>query len=150
MAPPEIPSAVPPAVPTVTAPAYTLASEGLRLANYLLDLIAVYVLNFIVGLILGLLSMGRGVSVVEAYIFGFMGLFLYFFIFEGVGQKTIGKLITKTRVVMVDGSKPSWGTIALRTLIRIIPFEPFSALGTVSGQRVWWHDRWVNARVVKD
>jgi uncharacterized RDD family membrane protein YckC len=146
MTPPEIP----PAFPPVITPIYTLASEGIRFANYIIDLVVIYALNFIVGLILGLLSRGYGVSSGEAYTFGLIAIFLYFFIFEGTSQKSVGKLITKTKVVMVDGSKPSLGTIALRTLIRLIPFEPLSALGTPSGQRTWWHDRWVNTRVVKD
>lgn len=44
--------------------------------------------------------------------------------------KTIGKYITKTIVVMEDGSKPKASDIVLRSLCRLIPFDAFSFLGT--------------------
>jgi len=67
-------------------------------------------------------------------------LFLYYFVFEAVFQRTPAKLITNTKVVMLDGSKPSGGTIAKRTLIRIhVPFAPF----------FFWHGRWSKTEVVK-
>lgn len=80
------------------------------------------------------------------------GLLLYGFI-TGLTEvllkgRTVGKLITGTRAVNPDGIYISAGTGFLRGLIRIIPFEPFSAFG---GE--WprpWHDRWTNTWVVKE
>ena len=51
--------------------------------------------------------------------------------------KTIGKYITKTVVVMEDGSKPKSSNILLRSLCRLIPFEAFSFLGA---KGKGWHD----------
>ncbi|MEC8885384.1 MAG: RDD family protein, partial [Bacteroidota bacterium] len=70
----------------------------------------------------------------------YQGLTEYFF------QKTVGKYITKTIVVTKDGKKPDAGTIALRTLCRLIPFDRLSFLITKNG----FHDRFSNTQVVKD
>jgi uncharacterized RDD family membrane protein YckC len=43
--------------------------------------------------------------------------------------RTIGKLITGTKAVNEDGTEMSPKTIVIRSLIRMIPFELFSALG---------------------
>ena len=77
-------------------------------------------------------------------------LVIYYFVFEVWLQKTIGKMVTKTKVVMADGSKPTASKILLRSIIRIVPFEPFSSVGTKKEQRTWWHDRWTKTRVVKE
>lgn len=63
-------------------------------------------------------------------------IFCYFFIFEGLFQRTPAKFITNTLVIMRDGSKPGLKDIAIRTLCRFLPLE---ALSYKSG--TWWHDR---------
>jgi len=70
-------------------------------------------------------------------------LILYYFIFEVALQRTPAKLITGSKVVMKDGSKPDAFTIFKRTLSRFVPFEPFSG-----NKGTWWHDRWTKTRVV--
>jgi len=62
--------------------------------------------------------------------------------------KTIGKLFTGTRVVNPDGTIISIKKAILRGLIRIIPFEPFSAF--VGPWPHPWHDKWTNTYVVKE
>jgi len=64
-------------------------------------------------------------------------LFFYYFVFEAIWQRTPAKFITGTKVVDLYGTKPTVGTIALRTLVRLIPFEPFSFLGKGA---YGWHD----------
>jgi uncharacterized RDD family membrane protein YckC len=59
--------------------------------------------------------------------------------------KTIGKLVTGTRAVYTDGSRIDTGTAWQRGFSRIVPFEPFSALGSESDP---WHDRWTNTYVI--
>jgi DNA-directed RNA polymerase subunit RPC12/RpoP len=109
------------------------ASQGIRFANSILDLI-----------IIALLS-----SFVKSWLFYEMSwliIFLYYFIFESVFQRTPAKLLTRTKVVNSDGQKPTVGTIAERTLIRFVPLEAFSFLG----DRVYgWHDKWSRTYVVK-
>ncbi|OIQ19411.1 MAG: hypothetical protein BM549_10735 [Lacinutrix sp. MedPE-SW] len=64
--------------------------------------------------------------------------YLYYLIFEYTTGQTIGKIITKTKVVNIDNDlKPSFSTILLRTLCRLIPFEIISYLFSVNGL----HDR---------
>jgi len=117
---------------------YELAPEWKRLINFVIDMVIIY-------LVLGLLfqNMSEGVELIL-----FIGIFLYYFLFETFLQKTPGKFITRTKVVSLDGSKSTPGTIALRTLVRFVPFEAISALGTSKSGRTWWHDRWVKTRVV--
>jgi len=62
-------------------------------------------------------------------------------------DKSPAKFLTRTKVVMKDGTKPSFLTIIGRTLCRFIPFEPFSFLG---GKAIGWHDSITNTRVVMD
>jgi uncharacterized RDD family membrane protein YckC len=87
----------------------------------------------------------------SGFLFASFMLFLYYFVFEAAFQRTPGKFITGTKVIMQNGSKPDIGTIAKRTLIRFVPFE---AISTYTGKEpeskgTWWHDRWATTRVVK-
>ena len=72
--------------------------------------------------------------------------FLYF-VCEYFWQKTPGKFLTKTIVIDEYGNKPDVGSLLLRSLVRLVPFEAFSCLGDPSRG---WHDRWSNTYVVKD
>lgn len=72
-----------------------------------------------------------------------MTYFAYFFILEGAFGLTIGKLLVNTRVVRADGSALDWNSAALRSLSRLVPFEPLSLR-----QGTLWHDRWTGTRVV--
>jgi len=69
-------------------------------------------------------------------------------IVEGLFKgKSLGKLITGTRAVNTDGTNISFKTALLRGLSRIVPFEPFSALGGPSHP---WHDKWTNTYVIDE
>ena len=73
-------------------------------------------------------------------------LLLFYFISEAIWQRTPGKLITGTKVIASDGTKPTLGAIAIRTLVRFVPFDAFSFLGDrVRG----WHDKWSGTYVIK-
>lgn len=61
--------------------------------------------------------------------------------------KSIGKFITGTRAVNQDGSQISVRTALMRSLIRMVPFEAFSALGTPSFP---WHDKWTSTYVIDE
>lgn len=74
-------------------------------------------------------------------------LFLaFYFVQEAAFGRTIGKLVTGTTVVNVDGSPITVGQALTRTLLRIVPFEPFSAL--FGKECVPWHDQHSQTRVV--
>lgn len=59
--------------------------------------------------------------------------------------RTLGKLITGTKVVNLRGELPSVGQACIRTIVRWVPFDTWSFLW---GDNVGWHDSWANTRVV--
>jgi len=116
------------------------ASQGQRFANLLIDYFCYFAVCFVLGAVLGLVG--------QADIAGFISwpvMIGYYVFFEGVIGATPGKMVTRTRVVALDGGKPSFGQVFGRTLCRFVPFEAFSFLGNGSG----WHDRWSKTRVVR-
>ena len=139
------------------------ADKGQRLANYIIDLIFVYVIIFVVGFIVGIFyyssrsieqyneytpTSGNQDGAVQLLLYlAFLVSFIivYTLLEGGLKGKTIGKYITKTRAVKLDGSKITWKDALLRSLSRIVPFEPFSGLGDNL-----WHDSWTNTMVVKE
>ena len=71
--------------------------------------------------------------------------FLYF-ISEYYWQTTLGKILTKSVVINEYGEKPSMRQIILRSIIRLVPFEPFSCAGDTHSYG--WHDSWSETFVV--
>jgi uncharacterized RDD family membrane protein YckC len=75
-------------------------------------------------------------------------LLCYYVIFEAIFGKTLGKTITRTRVVTTTGKQPDVLTIIGRTLCRLIPFDALSFLG--SSHPRGWHDRITSTLVVRE
>ncbi len=122
-----------------------LASKGKRLGNYVIDRIIVQGLSY--ALIFGVASSNMGESEMTGMIIvAALGLWIiYYSLFEAFTGKTIGKLITGSKVVNVDGSPISVGQAFGRTFSRIIPFEAFSFLGQ---KGIGWHDSLSDTRVI--
>ena len=109
-----------------------LASPKQRVVNLLVDGIIIFLLVYVI------LPHAR-------YMFVPPSIYcLYYFLTEAVFHRSPAKFLTGTRVVTEDNQEPTVGQIALRTLVRFVPFEPFS-----SRSGTWWHDRWSKTRVVK-
>jgi uncharacterized RDD family membrane protein YckC len=126
---------------------YEYASTGKRFANYIIDRIVLLILIFICGMLYAIAFPFSGeMSTLTSYLIGYSVLILYYTILESTTGKTIGKMITGTRVLNDDNSSPSFGTIFKRSLCRIIPFEAFSFLGGNNG----WHDTLTYTQVVND
>ena len=132
------------------------ASTGKRFANWLIDIIVYYVLAvfFVVVTMPSLVRprtvYGEDRSDRELQI-DFVALVIYiayFALLETLTKgRTIGKMITGTRAVQENG-RPITAKIAfLRALSRVVPFEPFSALGSPSHP---WHDRWTGTYVIDE
>lgn len=129
------------------------ASSGARFLNYIIDLICFYVLIFATSFVITAITYtGEETNVFNSesgdlllYVI-FFGIFLgYYTILESFAKgRTIGKLVTGTRVVKNDGAPITFKDAFLRSLSRLVPFEPFSALGGYP-----WHDSWTNTQVVK-
>ena len=79
-------------------------------------------------------------------LFSFLLCYLiYFPFFEGLLGATPAKILTGTRVTDEYGNKPKFGSVMIRTLSRLVPFEPFSFLGGRG-----WHDGWSNTYVLRE
>jgi uncharacterized RDD family membrane protein YckC len=123
------------------------ASRGQRLVNLIID----YIARGLLGMALSFVLVGLRAPLHEylyLYTFGFTLLTYvgYYVLCEWLFGFTIGKLITRTRVVSNDGRKPRFMQILGRSLARFVPFEPFSFFNTPA---VGWHDRWSGTRVIK-
>lgn len=121
-------------------------SSGKRLANYIIDRICIFIFKIILalttGLILGIILPSfidtiEENSLLFEYLFTFVSTIIYYTLFEALSGRTIGKLITKTKVVDENKNSIGFSTAFIRSLTRFIPFEAFSFLGSeVRG----WHD----------
>ncbi|MGL2965632.1 RDD family protein [Flavobacterium sp. XGLA_31] len=133
-----------------------LASNQQRFANYLIDYAVQVVFGLVLGIGLGIVLTFFGYSnasdffekmtKVQEYIFGIVIALLYYNLTEIFMARSIAKFITRTLVVMEDGSKPDYRTILMRTICRIIPFNQLSFLGTPCRG---WHDSLSKTYVVK-
>ena len=106
-------------------------------------------INFVIDwfIIIGLtMYFGHNLDEKSIYILTYL---LYYTLFEWfTNGKTIGKYITKTRAIKDNGSSIEFKESFFRSLIRIIPFEPWICLFTDYGYG--WHDRWTSTIVVPD
>ena len=124
-----------------------VASTGKRFANYFIDRVATYVLAFLLGMAMASGGLLNEYDRLLAQVIGLLVVLIYYLIMEAATGKTIGKMITRTKVVTEDGAVPDFRIILIRTLCRLIPFEAFSFLGSSS---VGWHDSISKSRVVDE
>jgi uncharacterized RDD family membrane protein YckC len=132
-----------------------LASSGQRFLNYLIDLIVFYlVIVFgVVAIMYGMSDDSTDSFSSNTFLDGF-GARIMFLLFYALlyclteillGGRTIGKLITGTKAVNMDGSNMEPKTIFIRSLARAVPFEQFSALQNPCFP---WHDKWSKTLVI--
>ncbi len=117
----------------------------IRLTNYILDRIFMTVPS--VGIAVISFFLDKKLHFILS-ILGVVWFFAYFIFFESIWQKTPAKWITKTKVVDMNGNKPSFLRILGRSLTRFIPFEPLSFL--FSKYPIGWHDSFSKTYVVSD
>ncbi|MCF1423156.1 RDD family protein [Mangrovimonas futianensis] len=125
-----------------------VVSSGIRFLHYIIDLIIFYLLILVIFIILGLFITPTS----DNYIGGLLtfitifGAFLtYYAVMEIKFQKTVGKFITKTKVVRIDGNKATTSEIIIRTICRLIPFDGISYLFVKNG----FHDYLSKTKVIK-
>ncbi len=80
------------------------------------------------------------------YVIMFATFIGYYALMEIKFQKTVGKFLTKTRVIKMNGEKPENSDIISRTFCRLIPFDRISFLFVKNGI----HDFLSKTKVVKD
>jgi uncharacterized RDD family membrane protein YckC len=121
-------------------PAERIATRGRRFGDLLIDQLAMGVLSAVSSAI----EPDKSISglLLESIVFPF----LYYTVLEAAFGWTLGKLVTGTRVVALDGRRATFPQILGRSLARFIPFEPLSFFGR---DPVGWHDSLSNTRVIQ-
>jgi uncharacterized RDD family membrane protein YckC len=112
--------------------------KATRLTNYLIDLFAIFILSTMV---IAVFQANDSIS----YIFYAM-MFAYYSIFEGISGQTLGKLVTKTKVVGKNGEKPPMTKIFVCSFWRLIPFD---ALSYMFGSELGIHDKYSSTQLTK-
>ena len=135
-------------------PRLVRASSGKRLANYLIDIVFMYVLFFILGVILALISPEMvagldsddpGFSLADRLI-TLVIYALYMSAMEAIFKgRSLGKFITGTKAVQLDGTPITTSKAFTRGFSRAVPFCVFSALGEPCNP---WQDKWTDTLVI--
>ena len=135
---------------------YTLAENGTRFANYLIDQIFVSIITFAIALglfaVLGEDALMIGGSEVAGTVMDYVITYILFVLYYTLSEyhlngKTLGKLITRSRAVTTLNQPMDLKTSFYRSLSRIVPFEAFSFFSEAPGG---WHDRWTDTMVIKE
>jgi uncharacterized RDD family membrane protein YckC len=125
-----------------------VVGSGIRFLNFIIDFFVWLILVTIIGFIIELFVQMTDQVIIQ--VFGyvlFFGTFVgYYAIMEIKFQKTVGKFITKTKVVKMNGEKPENSDIISRSFCRLIPFDRISFLFMKNGI----HDMLSKTKVVKD
>jgi len=125
------------------------AERWRRFVNLLVDYVGFFLLSFVIGVLIAVIG---GVAAVHRLqqipniVVGIVILTLYYVPQELMFGRTLGKLVTGTKVVNEQGGKPSVGQVFGRTFSRFIPFEAFSFF---SADARGWHDSLPKTYVVK-
>ena len=77
----------------------------------------------------------------------FLFIPIYYFSCEIIFGKTIGKLITKTKVVQLNGERITYKQALIRSLVRFIPYNRLSG---ILNNSIFGHDTISNTRVIND
>ncbi len=143
----ENPYAPPADVGAIVAPAHSTflvdVSKGRRFLHWIVDTVLIQV-------ILVILMFGGAVDVlrqssIASYASTMATSLVYYVFFESVFGRTPGKFLTGSRVVGLDGGRPSFGALVIRSLVRFVPFDGLSFIPRL---RTGWHDEWSRTRVV--
>ncbi|RNC80224.1 MAG: RDD family protein [Winogradskyella sp.] len=119
------------------------AHIGDRMLAYLIDSVIILIYTIATFLLLGALDLDFG-DMWAVYLLISLPAFLYYVLLETFWNgKTVGKLAMRTRVVKVDGSKPSFANYFVRWILRIVDVVlTFGGLATLTilirgnGQRI--------------
>ncbi len=120
----------------------------IRLINFIIDTVVWIILFFSIAYIFDLYFI-RFSSYLVNYIYSIsLGLILYlayYTILEFYFRRTLGKFLTRTKVVNRTGDEITFITIFKRTLARLIPIDIFYYLISRNGL----HDKLSNTQVIK-
>ena len=120
-----------------------IVGPGLRFLNFIIDLIIWIV---IAAILTFPINGSNETQMLLGYLIMFGSFIGYYALMEIKFQKTIGKFITNTKVVKMNGDKPKNYDIISRTFCRLIPLDRISFLFTKNG----FHDLLSKTKVIKD
>lgn len=118
-----------------------MAGNGKRFANFIIDTIVFYILSIVIGVFAGVFdpeileSETPASELILNLVFTLLFI-IYSWAMESATGKTVGKYITRTKIVKPDGTRPTSINILGRSLCRLIPFDAFTYLSGNPG----WHD----------
>ena len=129
-----------------------IATWEKRLINLIIDSIIIQFIYLLFILIIGVTIISKKDSFEQSAIIEFNNTLyflilyvFYYFILEGLLGRTIGKYVTRTKVISDLGAKPSLGKVLIRSIVRLFFVEVFSFF---SSKPVGWHDRISGTKVV--
>jgi uncharacterized RDD family membrane protein YckC len=107
------------------------ASKSKRLLNFLIDSLVVSIImnTIVVFMFYDLKTKQFEIGSIEKRFIVACGMIVYYFFCELIWNQTLGKKITKMKL---NGSRPTFVSVLIRSLTRLIPFYPISLLGLSS------------------
>jgi len=130
-----------------------LAGAGQRFLNYLIDVIVFLLFLIVISLVVLEVNQpfylrmvyndSSANQLLHRLLVTVLFVMYYSFLETVFKGRTIGKFITGTKAVNEDGTEMQSKTIWLRSLSRVVPFEPLSAFGGHP-----WHDKWTKTYVI--
>jgi len=130
------------------------ASHGKRFANYIIDVIVFFLFSFILGFVYysifpDAVDLAESDNLIDNLLDRILWAVIMA-IFFGLSEtlmkgRTVGKYLTGTKAVNLDGTPISTRTAFTRGFCRIVPFEALSAL---SSPCFPWHDKWSKTYVI--
>ena len=124
------------------------AHSIIRLINFVIDTVVWLSLYLLIAYVLDNYVV-RFNSYVVNYIYSIsLGLILYlayYALLEFYFHRTLGKFLTRTKVVNIDGSELTFSTIFKRTIARLIPIDIFYYLFSKRGL----HDRLSKTLIIR-
>jgi uncharacterized RDD family membrane protein YckC len=132
-----------------SSPRVIPAGKGLRFANFIIDGIVITLIFYGAAFVIAAAWEEQGLEFLEGFggtLLSLLLQFVYYAFLEATTSRTIGKMITGTKVVNQQGETASFGQVLGRSLCRFIPFEVFSFLGQTGRG---WHDSLANTYVVQ-
>lgn len=125
------------------------ASRLTRFLNYVIDYVGMIGTAILVMIIMAFVLDEATLDKIEDFpdfMLGVMLILIYYLPLELFFGRTLGKLITGTRVVNYKGLPASFSQILIRSCSRVVPFEPFSFFNSKARG---WHDSWSKTYVIK-
>lgn len=102
-----------------------IVGTGTRILNFIVDTLVVFAIAYTVYKIRQWYVFYYGVKFINfGYLF-FAALFVYYFLLESFSGRTLGKLLSYSKVVTVQGKKPSVIKIFVRSLMRLTIVDMF-------------------------